>query len=140
VTSIVTVEGNLTTDPRLHYTPTGKPVTNLRIAVSTRRKDKASGQYQDTPPIYLDVTVWGATAENTAESLHTGDRILATGTAYLTNWTDTSGQQRTSYTLDAEVIGVSLRYHTATPVKPQTRRPSTADSGPADEPDTDPAR
>src|SRR5919198_3988139 len=101
MTSVVTVEGNLTADPRLHYTPAGKAVANLRIAVSARRKDRTSGEYQDTPPLFVDVTVWGPTAENAVESLHTGDRVLVTGSSYLSTWTDAGGELRTSYVLDA---------------------------------------
>ncbi len=129
MTSIVTVEGNLTSDPRLHYTPAGKAVANLRIAVSARRKDRATGEYQDTPPLFVDVTVWGPAAENTAESLHTGDRVLVTGSTYLSTWTDAGGEQRTSYVLDADAIGVSLRYATATPVKARRRAEQTNGAG-----------
>jgi single-strand DNA-binding protein len=135
MTSIVTVEGNLTSDPRLRYTPAGKAVANLRIAVSARRKDRASGEYQDTPPLFVDVTVWGPSAENTAESLHTGDRVLVTGSSYLSTWADAAGDQRTSYVLDAEAIAVSLRYATATPVKARRRAEQTTD--PAERQDTD---
>ncbi len=133
MTSIVTVEGNLTTDPRLHYTPAGKAVANLRIAVSARRKDRSTGDYQDTPPLFVDVTVWGPAAENTAESLHTGDRVLVTGSSYLSTWTDGGGELRTSYVLDADAIGLSLRYATATPVKARRRaEPTTEPTGPQD--------
>ena len=134
MTSIVTVEGNLTTDPRLHYTPAGKPVTNLRIAVSARRKDRTTGDYQDTPPLFVDVTVWGPTAENTAESLHTGDRVVVAGATHIEAWADAAGEQRTSYVLDADAIGVSLRYATATPVKARRRAEQT--TGPTDRPQT----
>jgi single-strand DNA-binding protein len=133
MTSIVTVEGNLTSDPRLHYTPAGKAVANLRIAVSARRKDR-TGEYQDTPPLFVDVTVWGPAGENAAESLHSGDRILVTGSTYLSTWTNAGGELRTSYVLDAEAIGVSLRYVTATPVKARRRAEQTTE--PADQPDT----
>ena len=126
MTSIVTVEGNLTSDPRLHYTPAGKAVANLRIAVSARRKDR-TGDYQDTPPLFVDVTVWGPAAENTAEPLHTGDRVVVAGSSYLNTWADAAGEQRTSYVLDADAIGVSLRYATATPVKARRRAEQTTE-------------
>jgi single-strand DNA-binding protein len=134
MTSIVTVEGNLTSDPRLHYTPAGKAVANLRIAVSARRKDRA-GEYQDTPPLFVDVTVWGPAAENAAESLHTGDRVVVAGSTYISSWADAAGEQRSSYVLDADAIGVSLRYATATPVKARRRAEQTTD--PADRTHTD---
>jgi single-strand DNA-binding protein len=137
MTSIVTVEGNLTTDPRLHYTPAGKAVANLRIAVSARRKDRTTGDYQDTPPVYYEVTVWGPAAENAAESLHTGDRVVVVGSTYVSSWTDAAGEQRTSYVLDADAIGVSLRYATATPVKARRRAEQTTE--PTDHTHTDTA-
>jgi single-strand DNA-binding protein len=129
VTSHLTVEGNLTSDPRLNYTSTGKAVANLRIAVSARRKDR-SGEYADTPPVFYDVTLWGQPAENVAESLHVGDRVIVTGTTYLDSYTDSTGDQRVRTVLDADAIGVSLRYATATPVK--TSRRQTGDPEPAD--------
>jgi len=134
MTNIVTVEGNLTADPRLHYTPAGKAVANLRIAVSARRKDR-TGEYQDTPPVFYDVAVWGPAAENTAESLHTGDRVLVAGSTYISAWADAAGEQRSSYVLDADAIGISLRYATATPVKARRRAEQTTD--PAGLPDSD---
>jgi single-strand DNA-binding protein len=129
VTSHLTVEGNLTSDPRLNYTSTGKAVANLRIAVSARRKDRA-GEYQDTPPVFYDVTLWGQPAENAAESLHVGDRVIVTGSTYLDTYTDSTGDQRVKTVLDADAIGVSLRYATATPVKTRHRQP--VESEPAD--------
>lgn len=131
MTSHLTVEGNLTSDPRLNYTSTGKAVANLRIAVSARRKDRA-GEYQDTPPVFYDITLWGLPAENAAESLHVGDRVIAAGTTYLDTYSDSTGDQRVKTVLEAEAVGVSLRYATATPVK--TSRRQTAEAEPADRP------
>ena len=124
MTSHITVEGNLTADVRFNYTPTGKPVANLRIAVSSRRKNR-DGEYADTPPVFYDVTVWGTAAEHVADSLHTGDRVLITGQTYVETYIDSSGDTRTKQVIDADGIGVSLRHHTATPVKP-TRTPTAA--------------
>ncbi len=126
MTSLITVEGNLTNDPRFNYTSTGKAVANLRIAVSSRRKGR-DGEYADTPPVFYDVTVWGQPAEHVADCLHAGDRVLITGSTYVETWTDAAGDTRTKQTLDADAIGVSLRYHTATPVKP-TRQTAPADA------------
>jgi single-strand DNA-binding protein len=117
MSSTVTVEGNLTADPRMNVTSTGKPVANLRIAVSSRRKNR-DGEYADTPPIFYDVTVWGPVAENVAASVRAGDRVIVTGSSYLDGYRDATGEPRTKHVLDADAIGVSLRYATATPVKP----------------------
>jgi single-strand DNA-binding protein len=125
MTSILTVEGNLTADPRFNYTSTGKAVANLRIAVSSRRKGR-DGEYADTPPVFYDVTVWGAPAEHAADCLHAGDRILVAGTTWVESYTDGVGDTRTNNVLDADAVGVSLRYHTASPVKP-TRTPTAVE-------------
>ena len=117
MTSTITVEGNLTADPRLNVTSTGKAVANLRIAVSARRKNR-DGEYADTPPVFYDVTVWGPVAENVAASVRSGDRVIVTGSSYLESYRDATGEPRTKHVLDADAIGVSLRYATATPVKP----------------------
>jgi len=117
MSSIVTVEGNLTADPRLNVASTGKPVANLRIAVSSRRKGR-NGEYADTPPVFYDVTVWGPAAENVAASVHAGDRVLVTGSSSLDSYRDPTAEPRIKHVLDADAIGVSLRYATATPVKP----------------------
>jgi single-strand DNA-binding protein len=121
MSSTITVEGNLTADPRLNVTGTGKAVANLRIAVSSRRKNR-DGEYQDTPPVFYDVTVWGPVAENVAASVRAGDRVIVTGSSYLESYRDATGDPRTKHDLDADAIGVSLRYATAQPVKP-TRQP-----------------
>ena len=117
MSTVVTVEGNLVADPRLNMTSNGKPVANLRVAVSSRRKTR-DGDYADTPPLFYDVTVWGAMADNAAACLHSGDRILVCGVSYLDTYRDAAGEQRTKHVLDADAVGVSLRYATAIPVKP----------------------
>ncbi len=127
MTATIVVEGNLTSEPRFAVTATGKAVANLRIAVSSRRKGR-DGEYADTPPVFYDVAVWGQPGEHVADSLHSGDRVLVTGTTYVETYVDTSGDQRTKQVLDADAIGVSLRYHTATPVKP-TRTAAAAAAG-----------
>jgi single-strand DNA-binding protein len=126
MTSTITVEGNLTSDPRFNYTSNGKPVVNLRVAVSSRRKGR-DGEYHDTPPVFYDVTVWGTPAEHVANSLTCGDRVLVTGHTYVEAYTDNTGDQRTKQVLDADAIGASLRYTTATPVK-ATRQTTTAEA------------
>ncbi len=116
----ITVEANLTSDPRLAYTAAGKAVANLRVAVSSRRKGR-DGEYADTPAVFYDVTVWGQPAEHVAESLTCGDRILINGSTWSDTYTDATGGERTKRTkqvIEADAIGVSLRYHAATPVKP----------------------
>ena len=122
MTSTIIVEGNLTSNPRFNFTSSGKAVANLRVAVSSRRKGR-DGEYADTPAIFYDVTVWGGPAEHVANSLAGGDRVLICGRGWVEAYTDATGKERTRQVIDADAVGVSLRYHTATPVKP-ARAPS----------------
>jgi len=85
--------------------------------VSSRRKGR-DGEYADTPPVFYDVTVWGTPAEHVADCLHTGDRVLVTGPTYLEAYTSSTGEERVKQVIDADAVGISLRYHVATPVKP----------------------
>ena len=132
MTSIIIVEGNLTSNPRFNFTSSGKAVANLRVAVSSRRKGR-DGEYADTPPVFYDVTVWGGPAEHVANSLTGGDRVLVCGRSWVETYTDATGEERTRQVIDADMVGVSLRYHTATPVKP-TRAPSGPFGLASDEP------
>jgi single-strand DNA-binding protein len=124
MTSILTVEGNLTADPRFNYTSTGKAVANLRVAVSSRRKDR-DGEYRDTPPVFYHVTVWNQLAEHVTDCLSVGDRVIVAGTSYVEGYRDATGEPQTKNVIDADAVGVSLRFATASPVKP-TRTTSTA--------------
>ena len=74
-----TAAGNLTADPELRFTGTGKPVAGLRIAVTPRRFDRDTNSYTDGTTTFVDGQVWGEQAEHLAESLHKGDRVLVTG-------------------------------------------------------------
>lgn len=75
---IITIAGNLTADPELRFTPTGNPVALLRIASTPRRRDN-NGQWVDGNTTFLDAETWGSGAENAAESLAKGDRVLIAG-------------------------------------------------------------
>jgi single-strand DNA-binding protein len=111
----LTIAGNLTADPELRYTPTGKPVTLLRVASTPRRQD-GSGQWQDGTTTFLDAEVWNASAENAAESLQ-GDRVLLIGRVRTDVWTPESGpnagteQRRLRLVVDE--VALSLRHATA---------------------------
>jgi single-strand DNA-binding protein len=109
-----TITGNLTADPELRYTPTGKAVAKLRIASTPRRPD--GNGWTDGQTTYLDIEVWGPTAENVAESLGKGDRAIASGKLITQAWQSDNGP-RSKLVLVAEEVGPSLRYATAKPVK-----------------------
>jgi single-strand DNA-binding protein len=112
MSTTITTEGNLVTDPELRWTKTGKAVCTIRVAVTARRKN-AEGDYEDTPAQFHDATCWGPLAEHTAETLHKGHRVLIHGTAYDEEWTDREGNARVKHVIQAQAIGVSLRYATA---------------------------
>ena len=114
MSTTITTEANLTADPELRFTKaTGQAVATIRLAASSRRKD-LDGEYQDTPAVFYEATLWGALAENAADSLRKGDRVLVHGTGYDEEWTDRDGQTRVKHVLQVTGIGASLRYATAT--------------------------
>lgn len=109
-----TLTGNLTTDPELRHTPTGKAVAKLRIASTPRRPD-GHGNWTDGETTYLDIETWNG-AENIAESLSKGDRVIASGKLVTQAW-QSDNSPRSKILLVAEEVGPCLRYATAKPVK-----------------------
>lgn len=107
-----TIIGNLVNDPELRYTPSGKPVANFRIATTPRQFDKESGKYIDGQPLFITCNIWGTPAENLTNSLHKGDRIITTGTLNQRTWEDNNGSKRTTFELEADEVGPSLRFAT----------------------------
>jgi single stranded DNA-binding protein len=127
MSTTITAEGNLVAEPDLRFAKTtGQAVCNLRIAVSTRRKN-IDGEYEDTPAVFFDATCWGALAEHVAE-LHKGDRVLVHGTTYDEEWTDREGGTRVRHVIQVSAAGASLRYTTVTVHRANTK------NGPVDEP------
>jgi single-strand DNA-binding protein len=127
MSTTITAEGNLVAEPDLRFAKTtGQAVCNLRIAVSTRRKN-IDGDYEDTPVVFFDGTCWGALAEHVAE-LHKGDRVLVHGTTYDEEWTDREGATRIKHVIQVTAVGASLRYATVTVHRANTK------NGPVDEP------
>ena len=116
-----TAAGNLTADPELRFTGTGKPVAGLRIAVTPRRFDRDSNSYVDGTTTFVDGQVWGEQAEHLAESLHKGDRVLVIGRWVTRVFTPTQGpnagveQRRLEVVVDE--IGPSLAWATAAVTK-----------------------
>ena len=113
MSTTITAEGNLVAEPDLRFAKTtGQAVCNLRIAVSTRRKN-IDGEYEDTPAVFFDGTCWGALAEHVAE-LHKGDRVLVHGSTYDEEWTDREGATRVKHVIQVTAVGASLRYTAVT--------------------------
>ncbi|MBB5167154.1 single-stranded DNA-binding protein [Mycobacterium sp. AZCC_0083] len=110
---VVTIEGTLTADPTLNFTQSGKGVSNINIACNTRRKNPQTDQWEDGDTTFTRGTVWGELAENLAESVVKGDKVIAHGVLKQKDFTDKEGNKRTAYELDIESIGPSLRFATA---------------------------
>jgi len=99
----VTITGNLTSDPELRSTPSGTSVCKLRVAVNTRRKDGASGEWVDKPN-YFDVTVWGAQGENCATYLSKGRPVAVDGRLEWREWEAQDGGKRQAVDIIAETV------------------------------------
>jgi single-strand DNA-binding protein len=104
-----TITGNLTADPELRFTPTGRPVAAFTIANTPRFPDKATGQWQDGETWFVRCSAWGDTAENIATSLSRGNAVVATGRLRCRTWEDKDGGKRATVEMTVDDIGPSLR-------------------------------
>lgn len=111
--TLITLIGNLTSDPELRYTPSGVPVANFTIASTPRTFDRTSGGWKDGDTMFLDCTVWRDASEHAAESLTKGMRVIAYGYLKTRSYQTRDGDKRTVFQLDVEEIGPSLRSATA---------------------------
>jgi single-strand DNA-binding protein len=109
----VTIVGNLTDDPELKYTPNGAAVANFSVAVSRRVRNEATGQWEDADTSFLRVNVWRSLAENAAESLTRGTRVIVTGRIRQRSWETPEGDRRSVVEIEADEIGPSLKWATA---------------------------
>jgi single-strand DNA-binding protein len=111
--TLVTVIGNLTTDPELRFTPAGAAVANFTVASTPRTFDRESGEWRDGDALFLRCSVWRQYAENVAESLGRGARVIVHGRLRQRSFDTKEGEKRTVLELDVDEIGPSLRYATA---------------------------
>jgi single-strand DNA-binding protein len=111
--TIVTVVGNLTSDPELRYTASGSAVANLTVASTPRSFDKNTGGWKDGDPLFLRCSIWRQPAENVVESLTRGARVVVQGRLKQRSYETKEGEKRTVVELDVDEIGPSLRYATA---------------------------
>ena len=109
----ITIVGNLTADPELRFTPSGAAVANFTVASTPRTFNRNSNEWDDGETLFMRCSVWREAAENIAESLHKGDRVLATGRVVSRSWEDKEGGKRTSIEMQVDEVGPSLRYATA---------------------------
>ncbi|MCW1249644.1 single-stranded DNA-binding protein [Acaricomes phytoseiuli] len=117
----MTVVGNLTKDPELRYTKNGAPVAEFNVASTPRTFDKQAGDWKDGETVFTRVTAWQQLAENAAESLSKGSRVVVTGVLEASKYTDKDGQERTSQKLRADEIGASVRFATVQITKGQAK-------------------
>ncbi|GAA3280389.1 MULTISPECIES: single-stranded DNA-binding protein [Dactylosporangium] len=109
----ITVIGNLTDDPELRFTPSGAAVAKFRVASTPRTMDRQTNEWKDGDPLFLACTVWRQAAENVAESLTRGSRVIVSGRLRQRSYETREGEKRTVIELEVDEIGPSLRYATA---------------------------
>jgi single-strand DNA-binding protein len=109
----ITVIGNLTNDPELRFTPSGSAVANFTIASTPRTFDRASSEWKDGETLFLRASVWREAAENVAESLAKGMRVIVSGRLKSRSYETKEGEKRTVIELEVDEIGPSLRYANA---------------------------
>jgi single-strand DNA-binding protein len=109
----ITVIGNLTADPELRFTPSGAAVASFTVASTPRTFDKASGEWKDGEALFLRCNIWRQAAENVAESLTRGARVIVSGRLKQRSFETREGEKRTVMELEVDEIGPSLKYATA---------------------------
>jgi single-strand DNA-binding protein len=142
--TIITVVGNLTADPELRFTPSGAAVASFTIASTPRTFDRNTNEWKDGEALFLRCSIWRQAAENVAESLQRGMRVIASGRLKQRSYETREGEKRTVIELDVDEIGPSLKYASAKVNR--TQRSSTgggfgasgssgsSDAAPADDP------
>ncbi|MEW9521857.1 single-stranded DNA-binding protein [Streptomyces tubercidicus] len=111
--TVITVCGNLVDDPELRFTPAGAAVAKFRVASTPRTFDKQTDEWKDGESLFLTCSVWRQAAENVAESLTRGTRVIVQGRLKQRSYEDREGVKRTVYELDVEEVAPSLRNATA---------------------------
>ena len=111
--TVITVVGNLVDDPELRFTPSGAAVAKFRVASTPRIFDKQTNEWKDGDGLFLTCSVWRQAAENVAESLQRGMRVIVQGRLKQRSYEDREGIKRTVYELDVEEVGPSLKTATA---------------------------
>lgn len=111
--TVITVVGNLTADPELRFTPSGAAVANFTIASTPRTFDRQSGEWKDGEALFLRCNIWRQAAENVAETLTRGMRVVAQGRLRQRSFDTKEGEKRTVVELEVDEIGPALKYATA---------------------------
>ena len=111
--TVITIVGNLVDDPELRFTPSGAAVANFRIASTPRTFDRQSNEWKDGEALFLSCAVWRQAAENVAESLQRGMRVVIQGRLKARSFETREGEKRTVFEIDVDEVGPSLKYATA---------------------------
>ena len=136
--TVITVVGNLTADPELRFTPSGAAVASFTVASTPRTFDRQTNEWKDGEALFLRCSIWRQAAENVAESLTRGSRVIVSGRLKQRSFETREGEKRTVIELDVDEVGPSLRYATAKVNR--TQRGSSTGGGfgggsaPADDP------
>ena len=109
----ITVVGNLVDDPELRFTPSGAAVANFRIASTPRTFDRQTNEWKDGDTLFLNCSIWRQAAENVAESLQKGMRVVVQGNLRSRQYETREGEKRTVFEIQVDEVGPSLRYATA---------------------------
>jgi len=111
--TVLTIIGNLTNDPELRFTPSGAAVANFTVASTPRTFDRQSNEWKDSETLFMRCSVWRDAAENVAESLVRGTRVLVVGRLKSRSYETKEGEKRTVVELDVDEVGPSLKYASA---------------------------
>ncbi len=126
----ITIAGNLVDDPELRFTPAGQPVARFRVASTPRFRDNSTGEWKDGDSLFLTCNVWRQAAENVAESLTRGMRVIVSGRLRQRSYETKEGEKRTVYEVEVDDVGPSLRSASAK-VNKVARNGSGGPGGPA---------
>jgi len=127
--TVITVVGNLVDDPELRFTPSGAAVANFRIASTPRTFDRQSNEWKDGDALFLTCSVWRQAAENVAESLQKGMRVVVQGNLRSRQYETREGEKRTVFEIQVDEVGPSLKYATAKVTRTQRSGASSYGGG-----------
>jgi single-strand DNA-binding protein len=128
MTSNLTIVGNLTKDPELRFTPTGQATASFSVAVNRRWQNRQTNQWEEATS-FFDVVAWGSLAENLADSVRRGDRVVVEGRLDQRSWENNQGEQRSKSEITANEVAPSLRWATVEISKNQRPTPQTVPAG-----------
>ncbi len=127
----ITIIGNMVNDPELRYTPTGQAVATFRVASTPRYMDRNTNEWKDGESLFLSCNVWRQAAENVAESLTRGMRVIVSGRLKQRSYETKEGEKRTVYEIEVDEVGPSLRSASAKVTKSQRSGGGSGFGGPS---------